>query len=86
MKLLDEAEDTGAGDVFPVDSYREPHRYQVQITGTASVNIEGRAASDAPWVVLATVTETGSDAVNALPHMRANVTAATGATISVWLV
>lgn len=58
---------------------------QVEITGTATVNIEGRNDTTASWIVIATVTSNGAQAVANFAFIRLNCTAFTSGTISGWL-
>ncbi len=59
------------------------------VTGitTATVAIQGRISPTAPWVTLGTpLTADGLyDIPHAMPEMRANVTAYTSGTITVWI-
>ena len=59
---------------------------QVEITGAATVVLQGRAAPDAPWVDVFTTTVSAASGVMLFPQMRAIVSARTSGNISVWLV
>lgn len=58
---------------------------QFEITGTATVALEGRCTPLAPWVVIASFTASGAQAIAQFPQMRGNVTAYTNGAISGWL-
>lgn len=57
------------------DAYRI---VQVVISAAATVKIQGRAATDLPWVDVKEYTADGADAVAMFPEMRASVTGNTG--------
>lgn len=71
--------------------YRNPEleprtHIPVQVTisaGTATVNVEGRVGPGEAWVILGTLSATDILLVPANLELRANVTAAAGATIRV---
>lgn len=80
--LLSAVTATGAGSPYVPTNHNRT--FQVVISGgTASVNIE--ASNDGVnWIVLATVTSSGGYESNApWASVRANVTAVSGATVSV---
>lgn len=65
--------------------YRENVMVQVDISDTATVDVEGRIGSDFAWTVLTSFTDAaGSDVgiVVAYPEMRFNVSSYTGGTIT----
>lgn len=72
MRLLDVAANTN-GAVFYIDDAerREARVVQVEITGTATVKIQGRASSDLSWIDIKTYTATGADPITLYPEMRA---------------
>jgi hypothetical protein len=80
--LLNAVEATGPSD--PVNA-QDRNSFSIEITGTASVDIEG-SIDGTLWHVLDTVTETDiSLLVDWTPFMRANVTALTdGAVTVIW--
>ena len=78
---------SGTGDTFPVSrrSRDEYRLVQVDISaGTPNVTIQGRVATDMPWVEVIVYTASGADAVAMFPEMRAIWDTNTG-TISVEL-
>lgn len=85
---------TGATNFFPDIRTFEfiTGSFQVAFTGSgaATVTLEGRSDSNAPWVVLNTYTQatlSPVDFVNWLPQMRVNVTAISGGeTVDAWAV
>lgn len=85
-KILNAVTATGAGAEFTPNRNLKEGFVQVQITGTsATILIEGRIDSTAPWATLATINANGITAVNLLPFMRANVSAINAATVNAWL-
>lgn len=65
---------------------RDTLQVQVQKTGTATVDVEGRCGPDAPWVVIANNVADGS--LTAVPHVhevRVNVSAWTSGVVNAWL-
>ena len=86
-KILDAAGATGEGSVYQVIKPGEQARWQVQITGTATVVIKGRANSSAPWATLVagqSVSAAGVVPDGWLGEIVAEVTAFTSGTVSVW--
>lgn len=90
VKIVDAAVATGGGAV----SYMQKHSQnnptnigvvQFEITGTATVNLEGRLDALAPWVVIATFTTSGAQAVTQFPQMRGNVTSWSSGVVNGWL-
>jgi hypothetical protein len=78
-----------AGAATPIGSkYRsDPRAVQVQLVGTSgSVRLQGRAASDAPWVDLGVAfTASTVQFIQLMAEVRANVTAISAAEIDVWV-
>lgn len=80
-----------AGIVFPIGAKRgvgtrsRSGIFQVSIATTATVNIEGRCDPAAPWVVIATLSASGAQAVELFREMRLNVTAWTAGNVDAWL-
>lgn len=70
-----------------VGSHPRSGIFQVVIATTATVTIEGRLdnSGTAPWVVIATFTVSGAQAVELFTFMRANVTAWTSGNVDAWL-
>lgn len=59
--------------------------FQVEITGTATVDLEGRVSPSAPWVMIHQSTASEIKAVVPVPEMRVNVTAYTSGAVNAWL-
>ena len=79
-KLLNNA---GAGDGAEVrisgSIYHPTGLFQVEVAGgTTSVLLQGKVSEDAPWVTVASVTDSGLTAVALCPIMRARVPAPVG--------
>lgn len=80
---------TGAKTAFtlPTGGGNSVGLLQVDITGTATVQIEGRLTSDAAWQSLLDSALSASDIISiaVLPQMRLNILTASSATIKAWL-
>jgi len=59
---------------------------QIEITGTATACVKGRASSNAPWAVLATRSVSSAVIVPAMPEMKVEVTSYTSGTVNAWFV
>lgn len=89
-KYLDGVSATTTSPTFTVQDVALEHRdayvlAQVEITGTATVQIQGRLSSDYSWVPLtetADITADGVFQVIACPEMRFEVTAYTSGTVT----
>lgn len=93
-KLIDEATATETSAAFqPQRRQDEVGKTQVEITGgSATIKIQGRSSTDAPWATLLSVTEadmgdndTFFAVIELTTHMRADLTTISGATVNVWL-
>jgi len=75
--MQDAAAATGAGTVaYPQNPLRLDYGiFQVEITGTATVQMQGRVDENFSWHTLETYTASGADKVAVFPHMRANISA-----------
>lgn len=58
--------------------------FQIKIIGTATVVLEGRAMSDAPWIQIDSFTASAAKIVALMAEMRLNPTANTGS-VNAWL-
>jgi len=59
---------------------------QIEITGTATACVKGRASPNAPWAVLATRSVSSAVIVPAMPEMMVEVTSYTSGTVNAWFV
>lgn len=57
---------------------RDEALIQVDITGTASVVLSGKASIDGAWQVVKTITENALQPVYRVPYFRLEITANTG--------
>jgi len=55
---------------------------QVEIEGTATVEVYGRMSSSFTWQLLKTYTASGADIVGAFPQMKADISAWTSGNVS----
>lgn len=86
MRLLDVSANTTGASFFIDDGERHfPKIVQVDITGTATVTVQGRTYPDMQWITIATYTSSGADAVQLFPEMRAVASGMTSATVKVEL-
>lgn len=87
LVLLDGVSATGAGDVANPKSHADTGLVQIDISGAATVQIQGRLASDLDWIDLLDADATASTlkVIAACPEMRANVSAYTSGTVDVVL-
>jgi hypothetical protein len=91
VQLLTNAVATGAGPTQQMlrDGLKSGHInqgvFQVTGIGTGTVAIQGRADPNAAWVDIATFTADGTQAVQLMREMRANVSAYTSGTINAWM-
>src|SRR5688572_1262216 len=92
-KLLAGAASVVASDVRHYQRFHHDKAiFQVEITGTATVKLQGRCDDSAPWETIVSLSNADVDAttksavrsVTAMPQMRANVTAWTNGTVSAW--
>lgn len=87
VQLLNAVSATGAGAIQTFDTDGVGGKYgivQAEITGTATVQIQGRLSATAPWVTVAEFTASGANEILMMPEMRGNVSARTSGTISLW--
>lgn len=81
--LLDNV--TVDGDGLVVNPQTGMHEFgivQVSVTGgTGTVKIQGRLSINMPWVDIITFTVSDSARIALMPHMKANVSGISGATI-----
>lgn len=76
---------TGAGITLEPGVARNEIGYgQVSITGTATVTMEVRVHSSAPWVTAYTFTASGMAQAPRCAQMRFNVTSYTSGSVSAW--
>lgn len=76
---------TGASSTIEPTVNRQEIGYaQVQITGTATVTIDVKVHSDAPWVTAYTFTASGMAECPRCAQMRFNVTSYTSGAVSAW--
>lgn len=81
MKVLDAQASATAGPVYNVGGpFRSFTRaVQVRINGTGAVQLQGRAAPNAPWVDLGSAfTADGVQLLQLMPQVRGNVTEVSG--------
>jgi hypothetical protein len=72
MRLLSATSNT-TGNTFSMkdrDRYQK-HLVQVDITGTATVVIQGRTYADMSWINIATYSANAADVIQVFPEMRA---------------
>lgn len=86
-KLLDGVSSAGAGTEANINKHQNRIEgvAQVDISDTATVEIQGRMAPGGTWITLATFTETDAARVVMMPFMRAEVTSYSAGTISAWV-
>lgn len=83
--LLNAVTATGSSLTYePVVNRQESGFVQVQVTGAATVTLDIKAHSGAPWYTCYTFTSTGFAFVPRTAQVRANVTAYTSGAVSVW--
>jgi hypothetical protein len=70
--------------VYPQRNLDESGQFQAEITGTCDVTLQGRVASDAPWVDIVTLSATGLKVVAIFPQLRV-VTTWTDGEASAWV-
>lgn len=77
MILLDDVTATGAGLILNVQNFDAQAYgiFQVEITGVATVELQGRTSANMPWAVIDTHTASGGTRTTLFPQMRAEVTA-----------
>lgn len=84
--LLSAAAATGASTTAePFVDRNEVGYAQVSITGTATVNMDVRIHSSAPWTTAYTFTSSGMAQIPRCSQMRFNVTSYTSGTVSAWI-
>jgi hypothetical protein len=78
------AVDATGVEIAAGSNYIENGIFQCEITGVATVVLEGKVAADAPWSTI--VTKSASDAVvvKVFPYLRATITAYTSGNVSAW--
>lgn len=84
--LLDNQQSAAAGDTFSPQLEGARARsevVQVKVSGTATVQLQGRLSSDFDWEVIKEYTASGVDEITVMPEMRAEVTAYTSG--GVWV-
>jgi len=85
QKLATAQAATGAGTPVGPKLHKEYGVAQVEITGVATVNIEGRVDGAAPWVVITTLTSSDAVSVALMTQIRSNVTSFTSGVVNAWL-
>lgn len=76
---------TGASSTIEPSVQRQEVGYaQVEITGTATVTIDVKVHSDAPWVTAYTFTASGMAECPRCAQMRFNVSSYTSGAVSAW--
>jgi hypothetical protein len=85
--LLSGVDETGASAVLYAQHFRQRQFVvaQVDITDTATVQVQGRIGPDFDWVILYEFTASGAQQVTAMSQMRFEVTAYTGGTVDAGL-
>jgi hypothetical protein len=88
-KIADNIGSAAAGATFPVKTTGGSRvgLLQVQSSGTATIDFEGRLDPSLPWVSLLEVPFTGGGMVSVVlpPEVRINVTAWTSGSVNAWL-
>lgn len=72
----------GSTSTVPSSDHRDFILTQIEITGTATVEIQGRLNSDYSWIPIHTATASESKLIARYPQMRAEVTAFTSGACS----
>lgn len=87
-RLLDGATALGNGSTGGVQNLNpaEYGIFQVEITGTATVQLRGRTSPDMPWVVIDSFTASDGNRCTLFPYMDANVSSYTSGSITAELV
>lgn len=84
--LLNAVAATGASTTFEPNVNRQEVGYaQVYITGTATVTLDIKVHSDAPWVTAQTFTSSAVAQVPRCAQMRFNVSSYTSGAVSAWV-
>lgn len=81
--LLDDVTSQVTGEPKAIQNFND-HEYgifQVDISGTATVVLEGRISPQMTWATIDTYTASGAGRISLFPHMRARVSAYTSGTI-----
>jgi len=65
---------------------QESGTVQCYIAGTATVDVQMRSQSDAPWLTVHSFTESGAQEIRLMPEMRVSASSVTGGDAKVWLV
>lgn len=75
------------GDTFqiPVPSGPTAAVAQIEITGSATVVVEGRTSPVAPWITLTTQTSSAIASISSLSEMRARVSVYSSGSVSCWV-
>lgn len=93
-KMIDAATAVETSDaIYPQRRQDETGKIQVEITGgSATVKVQGRSDSNAPWATILTLTEsdmgdndTVYSVIELTPHMRVDLATISGATVNVWI-
>lgn len=75
---------TGVSATFPLPSRSDEIIVQVEVTVSATIEVQGRLSTDAPWVILTTLTASGLQPLAAVSEFRLNITA-NGGTVNAWI-
>ena len=89
LTLLSAAASTGASSavIRPLAAgYRTTSLWQISITGVATVAIEGRLSSSAPYTTITTATASMVAETVTMPDMRIEVLSLSSGTVSAWTV
>jgi hypothetical protein len=83
FRSLTGATATGAGEVWaPRHKLQDWMLAQAEITGTATVVVEGRTADDLSWQTIFTFTASGAERISAFPQVRMRVSVYVAGTVN----